>query len=188
MMRIADPRKGEWSTPDWLYRPLDHLLRFDLDAAADVGNAKCRRFFSKEKSALERPWDGRSVYCNPPYGQMPSTDAWVKRGRHWAEQLRNRVTMVIPIKADTVWYHDQVWGRNRVQTSANLTGPVPGRWYRLKEEFGFVELLELRGRVPFGGASGPGFFASAVVLFNAGDVEVLPGLQRLDFVKGRGNT
>lgn len=178
-MRPTDPRKGRWSTPDWLFQPLDALLRFDLDAAADKENAKCRRHLSQgRRSALTYPWDGASVWCNPPYGQQPGTDVWVELGRSWARRLRNRVTMLVPVKADTAWYHDLVWGECRVQTSAKLEGPVPGRWYRLREAFGYVELLELRGRVDFGGAAGPGFFASAVLLFNAGPRPVLPLLER----------
>lgn len=191
MRRIPDPRRGVWPTPDWVFKPLNQLLHFDLDAAAGVENAKCRRYFTKEKSALERPWDGRSNWCNPPYGQDPGTDVWVQHGRGWAERLRNRTTMCIPVKADTVWYHDLVWGRNRVQTSAKLVHRPPlgrslsGRWYQLDEGDGFfVELLELRGRIPFDGPN-TGFIASAIVLFNAGPVPVLPRLEQLDFTRGR---
>lgn len=66
-----------------------------------------------------------------------------------------------------------------MQTSAILRGPLPGRWYRLEEAWGYVELLELLGRVEFEGQEGPGFFASAVVLFNAGRRPVLPQLESL---------
>lgn len=173
-----DPRKGVWETPDWVFSPLHTLLRFDLDAAASRENAKCRRYFNEERSALERPWDAESVWCNPPYGREPGTGVWVEHGRGWAERLRNRVTMLVPVKADAAWYHDLVWGRCRVQASAKLDGPLPGRWYRLEEAWGYVELLELRGRVDFGGMTTTGFFASAVVLFNAGTRPVLPALER----------
>lgn len=176
---VPDPRKGIWPTPDWVFQPLNQVLRFDLDVAASVENAKCRRYFTAEKSALERPWDGRSNWCNPPYGQDPGTDVWVQHGRGWAERLRNRTTMLVPVKADTRWYHRHVWGQNRVQMSANLAGPLPGRWYRLDEGGGFfVELLELLGRIPFAGPN-TGFIASAVVLFNAGGTPILPRLERL---------
>lgn len=179
MSRPMDPRKGRWSTPDWLFHPLNTLLSFDLDAAASKANKKCGRYFTEQQNALARPWDGKSVWCNPPYGQKPGTDVWVQHGRGWAERLGNRACLLIPVKADTAWYHELVWGRCRVQTSANLRGPVPGRWYQLREPWGYVELLELRGRVNFGGAEGPGFFASAVVLFNAGPSPVLPRLEAL---------
>lgn len=180
MSRSADPRKGRWSTPGWLFEPLNTLLRFDLDVAADKGNAKCRRFFSKEKSALDgRPWDGTSWFCNPEYGQEPSTDVWVATGLLWVQRLRNRGCLLVPVKADTAWYHELVWGQNRVVDSAVLQGPLPGRWYRLEEPWGYVELLELRGRVVWGGADGPGWIATAVVLLNAGRSPVLPRLEGL---------
>lgn len=185
-MRPADPRKGRWSTPDWLFQPLNTLLRFELDAAADKENTKCRKYLSQGKrSGLVYPWDAESVWCNPPYGQQPGTDVWVELGRSWAARLRNRITMLIPVKADTAWYDELCWGRNDVVASARIRAPeykgrsIRGRWYRLREDFGYVELLELRGRVDFGGASGPGFFASAVVLFNAGRRPVLPQLELL---------
>lgn len=177
MKRPADPRKGNWSTPDWLFAPLHQVLEFDLDAAADKKNAKCRQYFTRKENALERDWSGLSVWCNPPYGQLPGTDVWVEQGRRQARNLGNRVTMLVPVKAETAWYQDFVWGSNRVQASAILRGPVPGRWYRLEERWGYVELLELRGRVEFGGSDGAGFFASAVVVFNAGHHPVLPRLE-----------
>jgi phage N-6-adenine-methyltransferase len=179
MRRPADPRKGVWETPDWLFKPLHQLLRFDLDAAADAKTKKCTRYFSQARSALTRPWDGSSTWCNPPYGCEPGTEVWVERGRYWARYYGNRVTMLLPVKADTTWYHELVWGQNRVVDSGVLRGPVPGRWYRLEEAWGYVELLELRGRVDFGDTKKPGWFASSVVLFNAGRVPVLPGLERL---------
>ena len=45
------------------------------------------------------------------------------------------------------------------------TGPLLGRWYRLREQLWDVEVLELRSRVSFG--EGSGFFASALVFYNA---------------------
>lgn len=168
-----------WATPDWLWRPLDELLRFELDAAADKRNAKCRRFYDERANGLVQPWDAASVWINSPYGRKDSpTEAWVRKARATAAELGNRVTALLPVKADTTWWHDAVWGSNRVVTSAVLGEPIAGRWYRLRERWGFVEVLELRGRVNFGGAAGPGWFASAVVVFNAGPVPLLPQLRR----------
>lgn len=183
---MTDPRAGVWPTPDRLFRPLEQLLRFDLDAAATARNTRCKRFHSPRANGLVQPWDGASVWCNPPYGQKPGTETWVAHGRRECERLRNRVTLLVPVKAETAWYQDLVWGRNQVIDSLVLTGQVPGRWYRLREPDFFVELLELRGRVSFGG-DGPGWFASAVVLFNAGPEPVLPylDLHRQQYRKGR---
>ena len=72
-MRPADPNKGVWPTPDWLFAPLHARHRFDLDAAASKSNAKCRRFFSEQQNALTRAWKARCFWNNPPYGCEPGT-------------------------------------------------------------------------------------------------------------------
>lgn len=174
-----DPRRGKWATPDWVFDPLNQLLRFDLDAAASPDNARCRDYFSQDDNALQQSWRAQSFWLNPPYGQEPGTGVWVAYALHQVMTLRNRGCLLIPVKADTGWYHDLVWGSNRVQTSTILRGELGGRWYQLREDWGYVELLELRGRVDFEGMDGTGFFASAVVLYNAGRRPVLPRLERL---------
>lgn len=178
--RGGDPRKGVWETPDWLYRPLNELLRFDLDAAASRKNAKCARFYDERMNGLAQPWDGRSVWCNPPYGlKTAPTGDWVFKGLHSVITEQNQVTLLVPVKADTTWYGRGVWGRNRVVDSGRVKGTdIEGRWYRLDEGSFFTELLELEGRVEFGGAQNTGWFASAIVLFNAGRRPVLPALGR----------
>lgn len=176
-MRPPDLRKGKWATPDWLFQPLHRLLRFDLDAAASPDNTRCKRYFTAEDNALERPWNAKSVWCNPPYGQRPGTDVWVTHGRGSTQRLGNRTTMLLPIKADTAWWDELVWGSCHVEQSARIdAGRIRGRWHRLREDWGHVELLELRSRVPFEGQDNTGFFASAVVVFNAGDTPILPRL------------
>lgn len=178
-MSRAGPNDDVYPTPDRIFRPLDSLLRFDLDVAANRHNAKCRRYYTERDNGLIQPWNGRSVFVNPPYGRKDyPTGSWVAKARETVKEFDNRVTLMIPVKADTTWYHDGIWGRNRVRDSAILLGPIPGRWYQLDEGRGlYVELLELRGRVSFRGEDETGWFASAVVLFNAGRRPVLPALQ-----------
>jgi phage N-6-adenine-methyltransferase len=171
-MRPADPNKGVWPTPGWLFDPLHARHRFDLDAAADADNAKCRRFFSVRTSALTRRWTSRCFWLNPPYGCEPDTGTWVKYARVQVELGHAKSgCLLIPVKAETAWYQDAVWGDCRVVASRKvLDGPLAGRWYRLREPRFDVEVLELRGRVSFssgGTKTETGFFASALVFFNA---------------------
>ena len=162
------PHNDVWSTPSWLFDPLHARLRFDLDCAADARNAKCRRFFDEQANALAQCWDARCWWANVPYGRQPGTGEWVGYARHQVEQLGNQGCLLIPVKAETEWYQDLVWGRNDVIASRKiLDGPIRGRWYRLREPGMLVELLELRARVSFGDGSGNGWFASALVLYNA---------------------
>lgn len=171
-MRPADPNKGIWPTPDWLFKPLHRRHRFDLDAAASASNAKCAKYFTEKDNALVRPWKARCFWNNPPYGCEPGTDAWVEHARRQVELGHAKSgCLLIPVKAETAWYQDLVWGQNRVIASRKVTeGDLSGRWYRLREPHFDVEVLELRGRVSFAQGNGrteTGFFASALVFFNA---------------------
>lgn len=177
-MRPTDPKKGVWPTPDWLFAPLHKRHRFDLDAAASSTNAKCARYFSVRTSALARPWTSRCFWNNPPYGTEPSTGVWVEYARRQVELGHaKRGCLLIPIKAETEWYQDHVWGENRVIASRKVRdGDFAGRWYRLREPSFDVEVLELRGRVSFstgGTKTETGFFANALVFFNPGPAPAL---------------
>ena len=123
-------------------------------------------------SALTRPWRSRCFWLNPPYGCDPSTDVWARYARAQVELgAAQSGCLLVPVKAETAWYQDVVWGDNRVVASRKvLHGPLAGRWYRLEEPRWPVEILELRGRVSFssgGTKTETGFFASALVFFNA---------------------
>lgn len=91
----------------------------------------------------------------------------MKKARLEQERWNNVVTLCIPVKADTTWWDELVWGRNRVVRSwrADVAPGKPARWYLLDEGRMLVEVCELVGRVSFGG--GNGWFASAVVTFGA---------------------
>ena len=171
-MRPEDPNKGVWPTPSWLFDPLNRRHRFDLDAAASRGNAKCAKYFTEKQNALTRLWKARCFWNNPPYGCEPGTDVWVEYARRQVElEHAKSGCLLIPVKAETAWYQDLVWGRNDVIASRKVTsGPIRGRWYRLRERHWDVEVLELRGRVSFssgGTKTETGFFANALVFFNA---------------------
>lgn len=171
-MRPADPNKGVWPTPDWLFKPLHRRHRFDLDAAASPDNAKCRRYFTVRTSALARPWLARCTWLNPPYGCEPDTGVWVEYARGQVELGHSKSgCLLVPVKKETAWYQDFIWGENRVVASRKVqAGDFAGLWFRLREPAFDVEILELRGRVSFssgGTKTETGFFASALVFFNA---------------------
>lgn len=162
------PRNDIWPTPDWLFGHYHRRFRFELDAAADRSNAKCARFYSVKENGLLQPWNARAVWCNPPYGGkngLPGTDVWVEKGRREAELRGNTVAMHVPVKADTAWWDEQVWGRNRVIRSwrAELAPGEHARMYLLDEGPMLVEVAEHIGRVSYGG--GNGWFASATVVY-----------------------
>ena len=53
---LFSSEKMDWETPGWLFKALDKIFGFELDAAAGANNAKCKKYYSLECSGLENPW------------------------------------------------------------------------------------------------------------------------------------
>lgn len=53
---LFSSEKMDWETPGWLFKALDKIFGFELDAAAGANNAKCEKYYSLERSGLENPW------------------------------------------------------------------------------------------------------------------------------------
>lgn len=65
----------EWSTPEYIWRFMEHIVgKFKLDAAATSANAVCKTFFGPgsllTEDALQAKWPISPVWCNPPYSQV----------------------------------------------------------------------------------------------------------------------
>jgi phage N-6-adenine-methyltransferase len=68
----------DWMTPPEVFDKVHALAAFDLDACAtDERCSRLPRFISPEEDALITTWDGRRVWCNPPYGR--DIKYWIKR-------------------------------------------------------------------------------------------------------------
>lgn len=127
----------DWPTPQPLYDELDREFRFDLDAAASPGNAKCQHFFTVEDDALTKDWNahGKVIWCNPPYGR--GLGEWVTKAVE-AMEAGSTVVMLLPARTDTKWFHE----------------------HAPKAELRFI-----RGRVKFGAGTGSAPFASMLLIF-----------------------
>ena len=132
---IFSQATDEWATPQWLFDKLNDEFHFTLDVCANVGNAKCKTFFSKEQDGLQQQWNG-VVWCNPPYGRQ--IKHWVKKASETADN-GNTVVMLIPARTDTEWFHEYVYGK--------------------------AEIRFIRGRVKFGGAKNSAPFPSMICVF-----------------------
>lgn len=99
---------SDWWTPTDLIEVVNREFRFDLDAAASADNAICSRYISEEQNALVTPWDGRNVWCNPPYGQGHSFQIrdFVQRGYEQHLEQRNTVVMLLPAYTDPKYWRD----------------------------------------------------------------------------------
>lgn len=98
-------KRNNWDTPQGLFDKLNYEFGFTCDLAAEIGNAKCNKFYSKDDNALEKEWFG-ICWLNPPYGDGNSKlSDWVKKA--YSQDVNNCVTvMLIPARTNTVWWHD----------------------------------------------------------------------------------
>lgn len=88
-----------WATPMSFFKKYDDLYGFELDVCASVGNAKCKRFFTKEDDGLKQEWTG-VCWMNPPYGR--EIGLWMKK----AWESKATVVCLVPARTDTKWWHD----------------------------------------------------------------------------------
>lgn len=116
----------EWGTPPKLFGMLNDEFGFTVDVAASKKNAKCSKFFTKKKSALEMDdgawfeaasgikdkrappgfWECSSIWLNPPYGR--GVDQWLMRA--WRESQHGCVVVCLVFACtDTKWWKECVW-------------------------------------------------------------------------------
>jgi len=84
----------EWPTPKALYEQLDAEFRFDFDPCPLGGSQDgLSRLFTR--------WDGRRVFCNPPYG--PEIRKFLERA--FEAEI---AVYLLPARTDTKWFHELV--------------------------------------------------------------------------------
>ena len=133
----------EWSTPSWLFKRLNDEFNFDIDAAASGKNNKCPMYFSigRMDALGPVPWSaaGWIAFLNPPHSLIAE---FVQRAYMDSHVFGMTVVCLLPVKADTVWWHQYVMKASEVRF--------------------------IRGRVKFireDGKMGPATFASCIVVF-----------------------
>ncbi len=132
--------RDNWETPQKLFDELNKEFNFTIDAAADVENHKCERYYTREENGLEKSWKGERVFLNPPYGrELPK---WVKKAAEEAKNKSTIIVMLIPARTDTHWFHDYIYKK--------------------------AEIRFIKGRLKFGDAKNSAPFPSMVVIFRRG--------------------
>ena len=131
-------RSDEWPTPPWLFAALHAAFRFTLDPCATHANAQCPQHFTRAEDGLAQDWGAHTVFMNPPYGR--AIRLWMHKACASAHAGAT-VVCLVPARTDTHWWHE----------------------YALRGEVVF-----LRGRLKFGGASHSAPFPSALVIFQPG--------------------
>jgi site-specific DNA-methyltransferase (adenine-specific) len=100
---------NEWETPRKIFDILNKEFNFDLDACASDFNYKCKNYFTKENSCLDKSWKQyKSVFMNPPYGRQ--IKLFVEKT--YKEYLNgSNVVMLIPARTDTQYFHKYIYGK-----------------------------------------------------------------------------
>ena len=83
-----------WATPQHVYEALDAEFHFDFDPCPLDGRVD-------GTAPLFVRWQGKRVFCNPPYG--PGMEEWLERGLE-----ADLAVFLIPARTDTRWFHSLV--------------------------------------------------------------------------------
>lgn len=89
-----------WSTPDSLFKELNLIFQYNLDASAIQSNAKCLRYWSPLDNGLKQKWEG-NVWLNPPYSNV---SLWIKKASEESIDNANLITCLVPSRTDTKWF------------------------------------------------------------------------------------
>jgi hypothetical protein len=87
-------------TPGYILEPVRRLLGgIELDPATEPDNPTgAEQFYAPPQDGCVLPWDARTVWCNPPYGEIRGR--WVDRCI--AESARGaRIVLLMPAATDT---------------------------------------------------------------------------------------
>ena len=116
-VHVTTESKQDYVTPRKLIGIIAHLfgVSFEIDLAADVENARCDRFFSKEDNSLSKCWEpelqGGVGWLNPPFRGI---DPWMGKCKKESENNVNqqgaRIISLTLASLGTRWYQDHVEG------------------------------------------------------------------------------
>src|SRR5690554_2509597 len=108
-----------WQTPDYVFKRLDNIFHFNLDAAADGQNKKAEYFIDEELNALKIEWGHFMLtrvraFCNPPYSRNKHRSLWDWTKKFYEEgQAGSLVVALLPLDA-TAWAREWVIGKAEV--------------------------------------------------------------------------
>lgn len=130
-------KNNEWETPRDFFNKLNSEFNFNLDPCASDLNHKCDNYFTEEQDGLKQNWQGKTVFCNPPYGRQ--INKWVEKCYKESRQDNTTVVMLIPARTDTKYFHEYIYGK--------------------------AEIRFIKGRLKFGECKNSAPFPSMVVIY-----------------------
>jgi site-specific DNA-methyltransferase (adenine-specific) len=105
-------QRDDWGTPKKLFEDLNREFGFDLDAASNDSNYKCKKHFTIKENGLIQSWGGYSVFINPPYGRCLYN--WCKKA--YSEKDNAKVIVaLLPARTDTRWFHEFIYNKAEIR-------------------------------------------------------------------------
>jgi phage N-6-adenine-methyltransferase len=133
-----------WSTPQHVFDKLNDEFKFDVDVCADSDNAKCAKWYGRDKG-LNSAWLG-NCFLNPPYGK--EIGDWLAKALWMSSVGMATVVCLIPSRTNAPWWHDSVMKA--------------------------TEIRFVRKKLSFFGGKGVPFWGNAIVVFRSGQVGQMP--------------
>lgn len=103
---------NEWSTPQDFYDKINTEFNFTLDPCSTLENHKCSKYYTEDDDGLSKSWKGETVFCNPPFGQLPS---WAEKCLNESMDNSTTIVMLIPARTDTKWFHKYICNQPNVE-------------------------------------------------------------------------
>lgn len=144
--RGASDTVDERITPQWLFDEFDTKHQFTLDAAANVANTKCAKFFDLASDGLAQPWAGERDWCNPPYSNIRE---WVAKASWEVSSFKCPVAVLL-LPANRT---EQKWWQEYIEPFRDTPEPfITTRFLAKRINFGVPgnEEAKFNSSPPFG--------------------------------------
>lgn len=131
---MLSSKVNTWGTPKELFRRLDRLFGFTLDACSFKETAKCKRFVAPNADGLNVSWDGERTWSNPPYDDCLS---WLPKARNESLEGVAVSANLVPVRGDTEWWSIGVLSED------NKAGRLRESWYDEKNRVWWYRRMRL---------------------------------------------
>lgn len=94
-----------WATPRWARPQIIGAVGygFDLDVCASDTTAYAPNWITKEQDGLETVWEANTVWCNPPWNDIPT---WIVRARDQLRTSCRSVVFLVPAQTAAKWFEE----------------------------------------------------------------------------------
>jgi phage N-6-adenine-methyltransferase len=117
-------RDDEYATPDDIYKDgcKKYKIKPKLDVSGSRKHHKVKRYFSKNKNALEQDWKV-DFWMNPPYSQVGK---FMKKAYEEHKKWNVNGIILVYSKTDTKWFNRYVYNQKKNKWLAEFY-PIEGR-------------------------------------------------------------